>query len=118
MKSKEDKNRDRLYAEADFFGTPFLLIDTGGIHSGSKAPFNKEILQQAEIGIEEADALIFVVRNALAGATQLDEQVAKILHRTKKPVILAVNKIDSSSRRNAYHQFSAVWDFLDDGHLS
>lgn len=103
----EGTTRDRLYAEADFFGTPFLVIDTGGIHSASKAPFNKEILEQAEIGIEEADALIFVV-DALSGVTQLDEQVAKILHRTKKRVILAVNKIDSASQATLLHQFHSL----------
>lgn len=103
----EGTTRDRLYAEADFFGNPFQVIDTGGIHAAAKVPFNKEILEQAEIAIEEADSLIFVV-DALSGVTQLDEQVAKILHRTKKPVILAVNKVDSASQSSLLHQFHCL----------
>lgn len=103
----EGTTRDRLYAEADFFGTPFQVIDTGGIESDSKGPFNKEILQQAEIAIEEADAIILVV-DALSGVTGLDEQVARILHRSKKRITLAVNKVDDSSQSTLLHQFHSL----------
>lgn len=103
----EGTTRDRLYAEADFFGTPFQVIDTGGIEADSKGPFNKEILQQAEIAIEEADALILVV-DALSGVTALDEQVAKILHRSKKRITLAVNKVDDAAQSTLLHQFHSL----------
>ncbi len=90
----EGVTRDRLYAETEHFGRMFTAIDTGGIHRGSEALFNEAIKQQAEIAIEEADSLIFVV-DSRSGMTLLDEEVAKILHRTKKPVTLAVNKVDN-----------------------
>ncbi|HSX03311.1 MAG TPA: ribosome biogenesis GTPase Der [Rhabdochlamydiaceae bacterium] len=103
----EGTTRDRLYAEADFFGTPFLVIDTGGMDAASSGPFNKEILQQAEIAIEEADAMILVV-DAISGVTHLDEQVARILHRSKKPITLAVNKVDDHSQMPLLHQFHSL----------
>ncbi|HSX12641.1 MAG TPA: ribosome biogenesis GTPase Der, partial [Rhabdochlamydiaceae bacterium] len=103
----EGTTRDRIYAEADFFGTPFQVIDTGGIDAGSNAAFNKEILRQAEIAIEEADALIFVV-DAISGVTHLDDQVARILRKSEKPVTLAVNKIDEQAQLLLMHQFHAL----------
>lgn len=103
----EGVTRDRLYARAELFGLPFELIDTGGIHAGSKALFNEEIKRQAEIAIEEADALIQVV-DAKVGVTTLDEQVAKILLRTKKPVCLAVNKIDHPQQKDEMLPFYSL----------
>lgn len=100
----EGVTRDRLYATADFFGTPFTLIDTGGIHARSKALFNEEVKQQAEIAIEEADSLILVV-DGHVGMTQLDKEVANILLRTKKPLVLAVNKIDDEAHDIQIHDF-------------
>ncbi len=67
----EGVTRDRLYADAEFFGTPFELIDTGGIHAKSTALFNDEVKRQAEIAIEEADSIIMVV-DARIGLTALD----------------------------------------------
>ena len=90
----EGITRDRLYTEADFFGRPFQLIDTGGMHPDLNIPFQVEIRRQAEIAIEEADAIVMVV-DAHCGVTMLDDIVANILHKTKKPVVLAVNKIDN-----------------------
>lgn len=103
----EGITRDRLYAESELFGLPFEVIDTGGINPRSKVPFNEEIKQQAEIAIEEADTLIQVV-DALVGVTDLDLEVAKILHRTQKPVCLAVNKIDNQSQLSLLHQFHGL----------
>jgi len=103
----EGITRDRLYAEADFFGTPFQLIDTGGIDARSKAQFNEHIKRQAEIAIEEADSLIMVV-DAHVGLTTLDKEIADILHRTKKPVCLAVNKIDNMSQEHLLYQFQSL----------
>jgi GTP-binding protein len=100
----EGITRDRLYADADFFGMPFKLIDTGGINSKSKADFNQEIKQQAEIAILEADTIIMVV-DSRVGMTALDKEVAEILLRTKKPVCLAVNKIDNLDNMSLVHEF-------------
>lgn len=100
----EGVTRDRNYTDAEFFGRPFELIDTGGIDSRSKAEFNEYIKRQAEIAIEEADSLIMVV-DAHIGPTVLDEEIAKVLHRTKKPVCLAVNKIDNHEQMNLMYAF-------------
>lgn len=103
----EGITRDRLYADADFFGVPFQLIDTGGIDARSKAEFNDHIKQQAEIAIEEADSLIMVV-DAHLGVTVLDKEIAEVLHRTKKPVCLAVNKVDNISEGHLQYQFQSL----------
>lgn len=103
----EGITRDRLYAESEVFGLPFEVIDTGGINPRSKVPFNEEIKRQAEIAIEEADTIIQVV-DALVGVTDLDLEVAKILLQTKKPVCLAVNKIDNLSQMSLMHQFHCL----------
>ena len=103
----EGITRDRLYAESDLFGFNFQVIDTGGINLRSKVDFNEEIKQQAEIAIEEADTIIQVV-DAHIGVTDLDKEVAKILLQTKKPVCLAVNKIDNMSQTTLLHQFYSL----------
>ena len=100
----EGITRDRLYAEADFFGKPFQIIDTGGINPNTMVPFQEEIRRQAEIAIEEADAIVMVV-DAHTGITLLDDVVAKILHRTKKPVVLAVNKVDNHAQMELVYPF-------------
>lgn len=100
----EGVTRDRLYADVEFFGIRFQVIDTGGINSHSKAVFNEEIKRQAEIAIEEADTIIQVV-DAQIGITDLDQEVSKILLRTRKPVCLAVNKVDDVSQTDLIHQF-------------
>ncbi len=103
----EGITRDRLYSKAEFFGLPFEVIDTGGIDPRSKALFNEQIKRQAEIAIEEADTIVMVV-DALVGATLLDEEIAKILLRTKKPLCLAVNKIDNLNQEPLMHQFHTL----------
>lgn len=103
----EGITRDRLYAEADFFGLPFSLIDTGGIDPRSKAVFNDEIKRQAEIAIEEADTLVMVV-DAQVGMTELDREVASILLKTKKPVCLAVNKVDNLDDQLSQYEFQQL----------
>lgn len=100
----EGVTRDRLYANADFFGMPFQVIDTGGINAHSKALFNEEVKRQAEIAIEEADVLVMVV-DATIGITVLDIEITRILLRTKKPLVLAVNKIDEVSNEHQMYQF-------------
>jgi GTPase len=91
----EGITRDRLYADADLFGKPFQVIDTGGLNPHSDIPFQEEIRRQAEIAMEEADAIVMVV-DAQVGVTPLDEVVARLLRRTGKPLVLAVNKADGS----------------------
>lgn len=100
----EGITRDRLYSTTDLFGFPFEVIDTGGINARSNAVFNAEVKRQAEIAIEEADAIIQVV-DAQVGVTDLDHEVARILLRTKKPICLAVNKIDDNAQAHLLHQF-------------
>src|SRR5690606_16723186 len=75
---QEGITRDRLYAEAEVFGRPFLLIDTGGIDTSEKMPFNQDIRRQAEIAIAEADVVILAVEGQV-GPHPLDEEVAKML---------------------------------------
>lgn len=103
----EGVTRDRLYAQGELFGLPFEVIDTGGIQSKSKIPFNEEIKRQTEIAIEEADTLVQVV-DASVGLTEMDKYVSKILLRTEKPVCLAVNKIDNFSQIPLMHQFHSL----------
>ncbi|MCI0381465.1 MAG: ribosome biogenesis GTPase Der [Chlamydiae bacterium] len=102
--AKEGVTRDRIYAQGECFGTPFIAIDTGGIDPHSKATFQKQILQQTEKAIEEADLFVFVV-DGHAGPIQLDEEIAKKLHKTNKKIILAVNKIDRLDELHLIHQF-------------
>jgi GTP-binding protein len=103
----EGVTRDRLYADADFFGKPFQVVDTGGIDSTSKLPFQEEVRRQAEIAIIEADVLVMVV-DAKVGVTTLDEQVVRLLHRTKKPLVLAINKMDNESRMDLLYPFFSL----------
>ncbi len=103
----EGITRDRLYAEGELFGFHFEVIDTGGINARSKEMFNEEIKRQAEIAIEEADTIIQVV-DAHVGLTELDKEVARVLLKTKKPVCLAVNKIDNMSQVSLMHQFHSL----------
>jgi GTP-binding protein len=100
----EGITRDRLYADGDFFGHAFEVIDTGGIDPRSSSPFNDQVKLQAEIAIEEADALAMVV-DSQVGATELDVEVARILQRTDKPLILIVNKIDHREQLERLHDF-------------
>ena len=92
--------RDRRYAEAEWTGKSFTMIDTGGFVPESNDVFEKAIREQANIAIEEADSIVFVV-DALEGLTPLDKEIADILRRSNKPIHLVVNKIDSAQRENA-----------------
>lgn len=98
--------RDRIYAEVDWLAHNFRLIDTGGIDIGDE-PLLEKVRQQAEIAIEEADVIIFMV-DGKAGITAADETVAKMLYKTNKPVIVAVNKIDYPDLRDNIYTFYAL----------
>ena len=89
--------RDRHYGKSDWNGREFSVIDTGGYVLGSDDVFEKEIDQQVELAIDEADAIIFMV-DVETGVTGMDEDVAKLIRRVKKPVLLAVNKVDNARR--------------------
>jgi GTPase len=98
--------RDRIYSTAEWLNHQFNIIDTGGIDIGDE-PFLEQIRQQAEIAIDEADVIIFVT-NGREGITAADEEVAKILYRTNKPVVLAVNKIDNPDMRDQIYDFYSL----------
>jgi len=109
--------RDRQHSDAEWAGMAFTLIDTGGIEVTNKSldgrvdalaedslGFLQEIRAQAEIAIRDADVIVMVV-DLLAGMTAADEQVAEILRKTRKPVIVAASKGDNVGRRNDYVEF-------------
>jgi len=96
--------RDRHYGKAEWNGLEFSLIDTGGYVKGSDDIFEGEIRKQVVIALEEANAVIFVV-DVETGITDLDESVAKLLRKTKKPTFVVVNKVDNSERINDTYEF-------------
>ncbi|CAM4019293.1 GTPase Der [Bacillus cereus] len=98
--------RDRIYSAGDWLNHEFNIIDTGGIDIGDE-PFLTQIRQQAEVAIDEADVIIFMT-NGRDGVTAADEEVAKILYRSNKPVVLAVNKVDNPEMRSDIYDFYAL----------
>ena len=98
--------RDRLYARCSWLTKEFRLIDTGGIQIADQ-PYQTEIKAQVEIAIEEADVIIFVV-SGKTGLTDDDKYIASMLQKSKKPVVLAVNKIDDESRLANIYEFYAL----------
>ena len=98
--------RDRLYAKCEWLGKSFNIIDTGGIEIENR-PFQEQIRIQSEIAIEEADVIVFIVDGKL-GITSDDQMVARMLYKVKKPIILAVNKIDEGSHISDAHEFYAL----------
>ena len=99
--------RDRHYGKSDWNGKEFSVIDTGGYVLGSDDVFEKQIDQQVELAIEEADAIIFMV-DVETGVTGMDEDVAKLLRRVKKPVFLAINKVDNAKRAEDAVEFYSL----------
>ncbi|MDC1327501.1 MAG: ribosome biogenesis GTPase Der [Flavobacteriales bacterium] len=102
--SESGVTRDRHYGKSDWNGKEFSVIDTGGYAVGSDDIFEAEIDKQVVLAIEEADAIIFMVE-VESGITGMDEDVAKLLRKSKKPVLLAVNKVDSAARTNDAYVF-------------
>jgi GTPase len=107
--------RDRIYADAEWAGATFTLVDTGGLQvdgfldekNATPEVLVDQVHHQAEMAIGEADVILFLV-DGKAGLTATDENVADLLRRTHKPVILAVNKIDGESRRLAALDFYSL----------
>lgn len=94
--------RDRIYLDAEWLNHEFTMIDTGGIELDESDHILRSMRQQAQIAIEEADVILFLV-DGRTGLTTADEEVARMLRSAKKPVVLGVNKIDSPQLAvNAY----------------
>lgn len=98
--------RDRIYSSGEWLNHEFNIIDTGGIELGDE-PFQEQIRAQAEIAIDEADVIIFMV-NGRDGITIEDEFVAKLLFKSSKPVVLGVNKIDNPEMRSDIYEFYSL----------
>ncbi|WP_033828539.1 ribosome biogenesis GTPase Der [Bacillus andreraoultii] len=98
--------RDRIYGKGDWLNVDFNIIDTGGIEIGDE-PFLNQIRMQAQIAIDEADVIIMLT-NGRDGVTATDEEVAKLLYRSKKPVVLAVNKVDNPDMREQIYDFYSL----------
>src|SRR5258706_1441870 len=110
VEDRPGTTRDRIYGDTDWNGRDFTLIDTGGIELGTDIPVGqvgrngqpgdimKGVQAQAQLAIEEADVIVFIV-DARTGINAADEEVAEMLRRTNKPVILAANKADNAARR-------------------
>lgn len=103
----EDKpgiTRDRIYGVGEWNGKSFSIIDTGGIEMDDEQPILKSIRVQAELAIEEADVIVFMT-DAKTGVVGSDEEVANILYRSGKPIIVAVNKVDNLDRADHIYEF-------------
>ncbi len=96
--------RDRIYDNSDWAGREFIVIDTGGIRFDEGDIFTREVKLQAELAIEEADVIIFVV-DAKEGISSEDEQLAILLRKSKKPLILAANKVENFQKQLEYYEF-------------
>lgn len=101
----EGVTRDRLYCDGEWCGCKFTLIDTGGLEIKSEDKMWRHIREQARIAVEIADAIIFVV-DGKAGITANDSEVADFLRMSKKPVCIAVNKLDNNEQENIYDFYS------------
>ncbi|MDD6467081.1 MAG: ribosome biogenesis GTPase Der [Erysipelotrichaceae bacterium] len=95
--------RDRIYGKCTWLTKEFRCIDTGGIQMENQ-PFQNEIQMQVEIALEEADSIVFVT-SAKEGVTSDDEYIARMLRKSKKPVVLAVNKVDDT------HMIDSIYEF-------
>lgn len=99
--------RDRQYGVADWAGKTFNVIDTGGFVPDTEDVFEKEIRKQVRIAIDEADAIIFMV-DVTVGITDLDDAMADLLRRSKKPVFLTINKVDNGERELDANEFYSL----------
>lgn len=98
--------RDRIYAKASWLTKDFSIVDTGGVELENQ-PFQKQIRAQVEIALQEADVILFVV-DGKVGVTREDQIVARMLYKSNKPIVLAVNKIDSVEQMDNIHEFYAL----------
>ena len=91
--------RDRIYGESDWCGRKFTLVDTGGIEPNTDNEILTFMREQAQIAIDNATVIVLVV-DSKTGMTAADQEVANMLQRSKKPIVLAVNKMDSTGVTN------------------
>lgn len=96
--------RDRIYREAEWLNKKFMLIDTGGLN-WENDELSSEVKAQAEMAIEEADVIVFVV-DAKTGIVADDEEIASLLRKSGKPVVLAVNKVENFDKQPVYEFYS------------
>ncbi len=99
--------RDRHYGKCEWCGAEFSVVDTGGYTTNSEDVFESAIRRQVEIAIDESDVVLFLVE-AATGITDYDEEIADVLRRSKKPVILCVNKVDTGDKIFDTYQFYAL----------
>lgn len=99
--------RDRHYGKCEWCGTEFSVVDTGGYTSGSDDIFEEEIRKQVVTAIEESDLVLFMTE-AATGITDYDAEIADLLRRSRKPVVLAVNKVDSGDKMYDSYQFYSL----------
>ena len=102
--------RDRLYADAEWNGRRFVVVDTGGLEIDPADPIELRVQEQAQLAIREADAIVFVV-DAAIGLTPADEEAAELLRLADAPVVVAVNKADNEKRELEAAEFHQLgWD--------
>jgi GTP-binding protein len=107
VKEVSGVTRDRLYGKGEWNGIQFSVIDTGGYIHGSEDIFESEIRKQVEIAIQEANVIIFMV-DVMAGIIDLDETVAALLRKSKKPVLIVANKVDNTDRVGLSGEFYSL----------
>lgn len=104
VKEVSGVTRDRLYGKGEWNGYQFSVIDTGGYATTKEDIFETEIRKQVEIAIEEATVIVFMV-DVMTGIVDMDEIVAQLLRKSKKPVLIAANKVDNTERVGLSSEF-------------
>ena len=106
IETQRGVTRDRIYAHSSWLTRDFDVVDTGGIEIANR-PFQEQIRMQAEIAVDEADVILFVV-DGNTGLTEDDKFVARMLYRSQKPIVLAVNKIDDNHLKDNIYEFYSL----------
>jgi GTP-binding protein len=99
--------RDRLYGEFDWRGRSIAVVDTGGMIPGVEEDIPESVFEQAQLAVEEADAVVFVL-DSRAGITPVDQEIAELLRRTRKPLVIAANKADNTKQEMNAAEFHAL----------
>src|SRR5947209_16561927 len=99
--------RDRLYGDYEWRGREVAVVETGGMIPGADEDVSESIFEQAQIAIEEADVIVFLV-DGKSGLIPVDQEIANLLRRSRKPVVLAVNKVDSVRQETNILEFHAL----------
>lgn len=104
VEDKPGVTRDRIYADVEWLNNKFTLIDTGGIEPDNKDIILSQMKRQAEVAMDTADVIVFML-DGKSGLTTTDEEIAGMLRRTNKPIVLVVNKIDSNKLSEHFYDF-------------